>query len=400
MNGVALAYAGVHQIFQLALAAHEVGELEGLFCSIVDAEGSWGRRLGRWVPPGTARPLGSSGIPPDLMTEFPWPLLANRLCKKLMPDMRSEHLRSNACFDRAASRWLRNSRARLFVGAESCALESLRQAGRMGMKCVLDCPGVPYQILQAEAQRAASKFDVKIKPGANSPVMAERKRQELAAADLVLCCSDFQRDHLVALNSGIKRTAVIPLWTDVVFWSEGAQERFFSCPGEPLRVLYAGAVSLRKGVPYLLEAVEPLAREVTLTLVGEVSAEMAPILKRCRSHRHLPYLPRTQLRELYCEHDILVMPTLGDSFGFVTIEAMASGMPVIATQNAGAPVPNESWRVPPHDAAAIGTKLLIYHKDRERLRHDGQVAAAFGSRFHPETYRARVGEIFKELLAA
>jgi len=36
MNSVALAYSGVHQIFQLALAAYEAGELEGLFCSIMD----------------------------------------------------------------------------------------------------------------------------------------------------------------------------------------------------------------------------------------------------------------------------------------------------------------------------------------------------------------------------
>ena len=55
-----------------------------------------------------------------------------------------------------------------------------------------------------------------------------------------------------------------------------------------------------------------------------MSPELQTILPRFRQHRHLPYVPKPQLRELYAEHDLVVMPTLGDSFGFVTIEAMAA----------------------------------------------------------------------------
>ena len=400
MNGVALAYAGVHQIFQLALAAHELGKLEGLFCSIMDGDGKWGRRLGRWVPPGTARPLGSGALPAERVTEFPWPLLVNRLGQKLIRGRRSDHLRSNAWFDRAAARWLENSKARVFAGGETCALESLRIAADKGMKRVLDCPGVPSQVLDVEALKAAERFEVKMATSSNSPAMAERKKQELALADVVLCCSEFQRGHLMALNPQVQRSEVIPLWTDVDLWQPCVAERSFAKPENLLRVLYAGALSLRKGVPYLLEAVEPLAAEVQLTLVGGISAEMEGLLKRFRSHAHRPYVTKSELKEIYREHDVLVMPTLGDSFGFVTVEAMASGMPVIASRNAGAPVPEESWRVPPHDADAIRTLLLAYHADREQLRHHGEVAASFGQGFRPTNYRRRAGEVYQELLAA
>jgi glycosyltransferase involved in cell wall biosynthesis len=398
MNGVALAYAGVHQIFQLALAAYEMGELDGLFCSLVDGEGKWGRRLGKWVPPGTARPLGSAAIPAQRLTEFPWPLLANRMLKKLLPSRRSDHWHSNAWFDHAAARWLGRSKAKVFVGSESCALTSLRQAGELGMKRVLDCPGIPSQLLDAEARLAAEKFELNISTSASSAAMMERKQLELAEADLVLCCSDYQCQRLLSLHPAVKRAEVIPLWTDVDFWSGCVSARGRSPVGGPLRVLYAGAVSLRKGAPYLLQAVEPLASEIELTLVGGVAPEMAGILKRFRSHHHLPYLPKHELRDLYREHDVLVMPTLGDSFGFVTIEAMASGMPVIASHNAGAPVPDEAWRVPPHDVEAIRQRLLSYHADRDKLHHDGKVAASFAAQFTPERYRLRVWELFKELL--
>jgi glycosyltransferase involved in cell wall biosynthesis len=216
----------------------------------------------------------------------------------------------------------------------------------------------------------------------------------------VLCCSQFQREHLVALNPQIKRSEVISLWTDVDFWRAASRERQFAAAGQPLRVLCAGAISLRKGIPYLLQAVEPLASEVSLTLVGSISPEMRAVLRRFRSHRQLPYLPKSRLRDLYYEHDVLVMPTLGDSFGFVMLEAMASGIPVLASRNAGAPLPDDRWRVPAHDSDAIRERLLVYYADRALLRYDGETGRKFSREFAPEAYRAGARILFGELLAA
>ena len=74
-------------------------------------------------------------------------------------------------------------------------------------------------------------------------------------------------------------------------------------------------------------------------------------------------------------------------------------MPVIASQNAGAPVPDEGWRVPPHDAEVIRLRLLAYPADRAMLRHHGEMAAAFGQGFRPEEYRRKAGALFAQMLA-
>ena len=39
--GITLGYIGVHQIYQLALAAHEIGRLDRFYCSLLDAPGKW-----------------------------------------------------------------------------------------------------------------------------------------------------------------------------------------------------------------------------------------------------------------------------------------------------------------------------------------------------------------------
>lgn len=398
MNSIALAYAGVHQIFQLALAAHEIGELNGLFCSIVDGPGKWGARLGRLVPSGTSRPLGSSEIPSHLITEQPWPLFLNRLGKRLFPRRRSDHLNSSRWFDHCAARWLVKRGARIFVGGETCALESLRTAGAMGMIRILDCAGVPSQSLDVMAQLAAREFSVTLPLTSNSLTMQNRKREELVEADLVFCCSEFQRRKLLEINPQIKRIEVIPLWTDVNFWTAGDRPRGRPHESMKLRVLYAGAVSIRKGVPYLLQALETLQHEASLTLVGSLAPEMLQILMRFRQHRRLPYVTKQELRNLAFDHDVLVMPTLGDSFGFIAMEAMAAGLPVIASSHCGAPLPDDSWRVPAANADAITARLRHYIEQPERLAADSERARAFAQQFTPERYRENVKAVFSELL--
>ena len=398
---IAFAYSGVHQIFQLALAAHEHGLLNGLFCSLVDGEGRWGRRIGRLGPPGTVRPLGWDGIPGEKIIEYPWPMLVNRLGGKLLPSRRTEHYYSSTWFGKKAARWLETTGARVFVGGETCAREPLEAARKLGMRRVLECAGIPAAFLEMEAALAAQQLGLPHTAGsASSLVMMERKQAELALAEVVLCCSSLQRNKLLEMNPGlVGRSEVLPLWTDVDFWSQAVPGRTKMRRAGPLRVICAGAISLRKGVPFLLEAVEPLAGEVELTLVGRVAPEMHALLAAHRQHRVLDYMPKTKLRELYLEHDLLVSPTLGDSFGFVTIEAMASGMPVITTGNAGAPVPDNAWRVPARSTEALRERILHYLRNMESLAEDGRRAAEFGATFRPQDYRERAGRLFRELSA-
>ena len=164
-------------------------------------------------------------------------------------------------------------------------------------------------------------------------------------------------------------------------------------------MLYAGGISLRKGVPYLLEAVAKLGREVVLTMAGSVAPDMQTLLPKYRVQQLHPYLPKERLRELFDAHDVLVMPTLGDSFGFIVLEAMAAGLPVIASAHCGAPVPDESWRVPAGDAEAIAARLQHYISNPERLGNDGVIAAGFAAQFTPERYRANARTFFARLLA-
>src|ERR1041385_5326270 len=100
--------------------------------------------------------------------------------------------------------------------------------------------------------------------------------------------------------------------------------------------------------------------------------------------RMVPPQTKPRLRELYWQHDVLVLPSLGDSFGFVAMEAMACGLPVIVTENCGVPVPDPSWRVPVMDSEAIAWRLSLYARARSLCHEHGIVAAKFALQFTPE----------------
>jgi glycosyltransferase involved in cell wall biosynthesis len=266
------------------------------------------------------------------------------------------------------------------------------------MTRVLDCPGIDAVFLSQLALRAAAEFDLTTPSDADSAIISDMKARELELADAILVCSQFQARWVSEKINPPRGVHVLPLWADANFWHVTTTPT--PVGSGPLRVLYAGKINLRKGVPYLTRAVKRCGMGVQLTLVGSLADELTPLLKRdADTFRLLPPCPKSQLRNLYQQHDLLVLPSLGDAFGFVAMEAMACGLPVIVTENCGVPVPDATWRVPVMDADAIAARLALYAGDRELCREHGQIAADFARQFTPERYRRHLHDIFHQLLS-
>ena len=395
-GGIELAYLGVHEIFQMAIAAEEMGCLSGLQCSIFDAPGKWGRLFSRFAYLPSAFPLGSAALPPGKVHELPLPQLARQMIKKVFKNRRIDPLPYLQAFERQAARRLRHSDARIAVAAETCALGYFRAAKERGMRCVLDSHGIPAPFMDEVLLRAAAEFGLPKPPLCDSPSMTLHKQRERELADVILFCSELQRELWVGLGVPAEKCRAVPLWVDTDFWKPEQRKR---AEGGPLQVAAVGCGSLAKGLPYLLQAVTPLGSAVALTLVGQVDAAMQPLLQQCPVQpRCLPYMSRPQLRDFLNSQDLLVMPSLGDSFGFVAMEAMACGLPVIVTSHCGVPVPDPDWRVPALDSCAIAQRLSWYEEDRVRLERDGLMAILFAAKYSPRRYRDQIKDVYLGLL--
>ena len=396
-GGITVAYSGVHQAYQLALAAEELGKLEYFYCSLFASTGKWGGMLVRLLGPDLLFNRRLDGLSPQKARENPWPLLNHYYRTKLRPGTVDDWVSTNSWFDHWVACQLQKSACSVFVGVETCAAESFAIARERGMTRVLDCPGIEAEFLNKLAVKAGVEFGILALRESDSAVMRERKQRELQLAHAVFVCSDLQARLLYERGVPPNMVHVLPLWADTSFWYP-ANERTVPRSG-PLKGLFAGRINLCKGIPYLLRAASTCYAQVALTLVGAPDDELLTFLKGYEGRiKILPPCSKIALRKQYHEHDVFVLPSLGDSFGFVAMEAMSCGLPVIVTENCGVPVPDPSWRVPVMDSDAIARRLTLYADDRNLCREHGEVAAAFAAKFTPERYREQIKELFRQFL--
>lgn len=399
-SGVELAYIGVHEIFQMALAAHENGQLSGLQCSLFDAPGKWGRFARRFSRVPSASPLGNKSLPPDKVHELPLPLLRRQLASRLNCGHPFDPLPFFQSFERQAARRLRQpaNQASIAVAAETCALGYFEEAQRQGIKCLLDAHGIPNRFLDSALQRAAQDFGLPAPPPCDSPAMEDHKDAERQLADVIVYCSELQRDIWIRLGVSPAKCRAVPLWVDADFW-QPAPAPPAAGARTPLRVAAVGSGTLAKGLPYLLQATRSAGTAVHLTLAGAVAPDLQPLVQQQAALTQLPYLSRIELRAFLQTQHLLVMPSLGDSFGFVAMEAMACGLPVILTNHCGAPVPDPAWRVAAHCGDAIAQRLQHYLDDPARIAEESHIARQFAAQHTPERYRQQIGTLYSELAA-
>jgi glycosyltransferase involved in cell wall biosynthesis len=140
------------------------------------------------------------------------------------------------------------------------------------------------------------------------------------------------------------------------------------------RLLFVGGDFARKGGPMLLEIFrEALADRCELDIVTRDAS--IPPQKSLRVH---PWggTNNGELRQLFADADLFVLPTLADTNALVVLEAMASGLPVVATNLAAIPEEVEhgvsGLLVPPADPRALLQAITCLLDDPARLRAMGQ----------------------------
>ncbi len=133
---------------------------------------------------------------------------------------------------------------------------------------------------------------------------------------------------------------------------------------DSFQVLFAGSVSLRKGIPYLLQAFAQLRHpHKHLTLVGSVQPEIRSLLARLPTD-HVTFtgpLPQPQLAQRMSASHVLVLPSIEEGLALVQAQAMACGCPVLATPATGSEDlfthEREGFIVPERDPAALAARL-------------------------------------------
>ena len=264
---------------------------------------------------------------------------------------------------------------------EDGALATFERAELLGVRRVYDLPIGYWRASRELAEREAQEspeWASSLSALYDSERKHHRKDRELSLADRIIVASQFTKNSL-KLFPGFDedKVVVVPYGAP----HPASIRRVQTDRDKPLRVLYVGALSQRKGISYLGKAMDLVGRIAVLTLVGRPTFPIPePVKRMCEMHRWIPSLPHSELLAEMSRHDVLVFPSLFEGFGLVITEAISQGLPVITTANTGGPDVLthgvDGFIVPIRSPDAIAQYLFLLADNREILEQMSQSALA------------------------
>lgn len=299
---------------------------------------------------------------------------------------------------------------------------AIKLAKKLGIPVVVDHsiahPAYMETHLSPEYEKNGAVFDL----GTSSPFW-RLVDEDCEWADALLVNSYFVRDTFIEQGYPAEKIKVVYLGTRPDFF--GLRKVKATDRGErKLRLLFTGGFGFRKGAEYILDAVKILMKRASvpfeMDVVGDYSSAKGLIEKFNRYERggmrdemggssipHPPSpitfhgpVPQDDLKKFLEQSDIYVFPSLAEGCACSGMEAMAAGLCVVATHEAGFPIEDgvNGCIVPGKNAEAVADKILELMAHPEDIDRMGSAAAELiRTKYTWEQYAENVKKIYDEL---
>ena len=378
---VVQAVFGVFHHFELAHQLHRRHHLQRVYSTF-----PWAR-------------LKREGLTHDLVRTFPVLNTAEYLLHRtgrVPPGLTARLASWNAlAFDRYTAARIDSEHADAFIAISGAGLLTGARVQQNGGIFVCD-RGSTHQRYQEAAVLEEYKRWGQPVPRAK-PHIVLREETIYAQADAITVPSTVARHSFIQMGISADKVHVIPYgvrldrFTPASALTNGrhfqrTEESLHSPPSttkDPFNLLFAGAVSLRKGIPYLLEAFARLNHPYKhLTVAGSIAPAIRPLLTRLPTERvtFTGSIPQPELARLMAASHALVLPSIEEGLALVQAQAMACGCPVIATVATGAEdlfsSEKEGFIVPNGDIAALAACMQQLADDTSLQRRMSAAALA------------------------
>lgn len=313
------------------------------------------------------------GIPPSRVRTVLTGEVIARAWRKLPvhTDWQPDHM-VHEIFDRLAVRHV--GAPDVFDGLASFSLHSIRAAKKAGAVTVVSrgSSHIEYQnkILKEEYEEHGIRRVV------HDPANTEKDILEYAEADYISIPSLFAKRTFLEYGIPESKLIHVPYGVDLSSFRQLPKE------DDVFRVIMTGGMTLRKGVHHLLQAFAELnLPKSELMLIGSMNDEMKPFFEKYAGHfKHMGHIPQGDLHRYYSQGSVFAFPSIEDGFGMVIIQAMACGLPVIASENTGGPDivddGKEGFIIPIRSVEKLKEKLTYMYEHPEERARMGEAAKA------------------------
>lgn len=292
-----------------------------------------------------------------------------------------------------AERW----RASGIYAYEDGALESFRMARRYCLPAYYDLPIAYWELLRRlldeEAQRLPGWAPTMVGVRDSAEKYA-RKTEEIELASMVFCPSRFVLNSIPERIRAAKPCIVAEFGSP----SEAAplpHPDDATRKNRPLRALFAGSLTQRKGLGDLFAALKLLKRsDIELVVMGTPAMPIEAYRRFGVPFTYEPPRPNAEVLRLMRTCDVFVLPSIVEGRALVQQEAMMQGLPLIVTPNAGGEDLVEKGKtgflVPIRSPEDIAEKLDFFADHRDLLPEMGRLAQAKAAALTWEGYAGKI----------
>lgn len=218
------------------------------------------------------------------------------------------------------------------------ALQTSKMARKLGIPVLLERPNAHTEFAYTVVREECEKLGIMMPKGhehAYNRKVLQREKEEYAAADYLLCPSDFVAKTFLDKNFPASKLLRHQYGFDETQFSPRKERP----KDQPFTMLFAGGCAPRKGLHFALDAwlSSTASKSGEFWIVGSFIPEYEKILAPKLGHPSIKVLGfRTDLHKIMREADVFVLPSIEEGSALVTSEARGSGCVLLVSDAAGA----------------------------------------------------------------
>jgi len=286
----------------------------------------------------------------------------------------------------------------IVVGWSHYIGKSLHTIKQLGARVVLESGSAHILAQQKILEQECERWGV-----STTPITVENREKmlfEYEHADFISVPSSCVKESFIEYGIPAHKLIMTPYGVDY--------ESFYVSRLESprkFRLLFVGMISLQKGIGYLLEAWKRLnlpAHLAELVIVG-AQLDYPRDLIVSPSVRYVGPMRQTQLREMYAEASMFVLPSVQDGWGMVLSEALAAGVPVLCTDRTGGQdmIENNThgFIVPHADIDALAEKIAWAYAHQDDLFNMGLAGQTHIKKYSWNAYGKKIVKQYDRVMA-
>jgi glycosyltransferase involved in cell wall biosynthesis len=290
----------------------------------------------------------------------------------------------------------------LVVAFTTFGLATLRAMRKMGVPTVTECGSCHIEFRRQLRREERDRVGLPAEDLSDRRAALARELEEYEAADHIAVPSAVAAKSFIDSGVPAAKLLEIPYGVDIAAFRPDPY-----APPSGFRVLVVGNMGIEKGTHHVVEALEQLpGRGIELICAGAMDPWMH--LRLQNSHnvtwRFVGRLSPSELAREYRRASVLCLPSLHEGMSLTVLEALASGLPVIISENTGysniITDGREGFVVPIRDPAGIAARIATLQDDEDLRADMGVHARRLAEDYSWAAYGSRLERAYRQLMAA